>query len=75
MKVLSKHPPKSPRFAANPKVSRRERRSAETRERLFRAALDLFARKGFERVLYFRFLASNGNCVLVSAHVQLSPCN
>src|SRR5579859_3717396 len=26
---------------------RRERRSAETRERLFRAALDLFARKGF----------------------------
>ena len=36
---------------------------------------DLFARKGFERVLYFRFLASNGNCVLVSAHVQLSPCN
>jgi AcrR family transcriptional regulator len=28
-------------------VSRRERHSAERRERLFRAALDLFARKGF----------------------------
>jgi AcrR family transcriptional regulator len=35
------------RVASNPKVTRRERRSAETRERLFRAALDLFARKGF----------------------------
>jgi AcrR family transcriptional regulator len=29
-------------------LSRRERRSAEIRERLFRAALDLFARQGFE---------------------------
>jgi AcrR family transcriptional regulator len=30
-----------------PSHGRRERRSAETRERLFRASLDLFARKGF----------------------------
>jgi AcrR family transcriptional regulator len=29
-------------------ASRRERRSAETRERLFRSALQLFAQKGFE---------------------------
>jgi AcrR family transcriptional regulator len=28
-------------------ANRRERRRAETRERLFRAALDLFARRGF----------------------------
>ncbi len=34
---------------SNPPVaSRRERRSAETRERLFRSALQLFAQKGFE---------------------------
>ena len=31
----------------HPSHGRRERRSAETRERLFRASLDLFARKGF----------------------------
>lgn len=31
----------------NPRSNRRERRRAETRERLFRAALDLFARRGF----------------------------
>ncbi len=33
--------------AAGDKVTRRARRSAETRERLFRAALHLFAEKGF----------------------------
>jgi AcrR family transcriptional regulator len=30
-----------------PQANRRERRRAETRERLFRAALDLFAKRGF----------------------------
>lgn len=30
-----------------PRANRRERRRAETRERLFRAALDLFAKRGF----------------------------
>ncbi len=30
-----------------PRVNRRERRRAETRERLYRAALDLFAKRGF----------------------------
>src|SRR5579863_652091 len=37
----------SRRAGLNPSHGRRERRSAETRERLFRASLDLFARKGF----------------------------
>lgn len=41
-----------PNSAANPSLAsphtdRRQRRSAELRERIFRAALDLFARKGF----------------------------
>src|SRR5271155_5008045 len=36
-----------PRSPIRPSHGRRERRTAETRERLFRAALDLFARKGF----------------------------
>src|SRR5271167_465088 len=35
------------RSSAAPSRGRRERRTVETRERLFRAALDLFARKGF----------------------------
>src|ERR1700690_3713611 len=37
----------SRRAGLNPAHGRRERRSAGTRERLFRAALDLFARKVF----------------------------
>ena len=43
--VMHKSSPQSARTA--PPSSRRVRRSAETRERLFRTALDLFARKGF----------------------------
>src|ERR1700758_881464 len=40
--------PSSPFPPATPFTrGRRERRTAETRERLFRAALDLFAKKGF----------------------------
>ena len=39
--------PHLPEPASNPAPDRRQRRSAETRERLFRAALDLFAKKGF----------------------------
>jgi AcrR family transcriptional regulator len=35
------------RSGARPSHGRRERRSVETRERLFRASLDLFAKKGF----------------------------
>lgn len=39
--------PSSPKPPAVASPDRRQRRSAELRERLFRAALDLFARKGF----------------------------
>jgi len=47
MNARTQHPRRSPKLACNPELTRRERRTAETRERLFRAALDLFARKGF----------------------------
>jgi AcrR family transcriptional regulator len=46
-KSASKRPARRTRPAATQKATRRERRGAEIRERLFRAALDLFARKGF----------------------------
>jgi AcrR family transcriptional regulator len=47
VKTVSKRPPRRTRPAASQKATRHERRGAEIRERLFRAALDLFARKGF----------------------------
>jgi AcrR family transcriptional regulator len=47
VKTVSKRPARRTRPVASEKATRRERRSAEIRERLFRAALDLFARKGF----------------------------
>src|SRR6266566_4577887 len=40
------HPHRDPSGSAAP-IGRRQRRSAEIRERLFRAALNLFAQKGF----------------------------
>ncbi len=43
--MASRTAPISPK--ATPRTNRRERRRAETRERLFRAALELFARRGF----------------------------
>ena len=48
----TRKPPKPPRTPAEPTQhsaapDRRQRRSAETRDRLFRAALTLFGRKGF----------------------------
>jgi AcrR family transcriptional regulator len=43
--MASRTAPIPPKLVPNP--SRRERRRVETRERLFRAALDLFARRGF----------------------------
>src|SRR5207245_3023825 len=39
--------PASPPSPANKQLGRRERRAAETRERLFRAALRLFEERGF----------------------------
>jgi AcrR family transcriptional regulator len=47
VKSASKHAARRTRPQAHEKATRRERRSAEIREQLFRAALDLFARKGF----------------------------
>jgi AcrR family transcriptional regulator len=40
-------PVTAPRHARPPRAGRRERRRAETRTRLFRAALELFAERGF----------------------------
>jgi AcrR family transcriptional regulator len=48
--IMTRHSQSTPRsHEPSPAISldRRQRRSAELRERLFRAALDLFARKGF----------------------------
>src|SRR5213082_1824192 len=45
--ALSSKPSGKPNVAAAPSPNRRQRHSAEIRERLFRAALALFAKKGF----------------------------
>ncbi len=64
---------------------RRERRSAETRERLFRAALDLFARKGFTETTvediteaadvgkgtFFNYFPSKDHILLAFGEMQL----
>src|SRR5579864_9830763 len=64
---------------------RRERRSAETRERLFRSALDLFARKGFSETkveditesadvgkgTFFNYFPSKDHILLAFGEMQL----
>jgi AcrR family transcriptional regulator len=64
---------------------RRERRSAETRERLFRSALDLFARKGFTETTvediteaadvgkgtFFNYFPSKDHILLAFGEMQL----
>src|SRR6202050_4013881 len=64
---------------------RRERRSVETRERLFRAALDLFARKGFTETTveditqaadvgkgtFFNYFPSKDHILLAFGEMQL----
>ncbi|HKM68223.1 MAG TPA: TetR/AcrR family transcriptional regulator [Candidatus Acidoferrum sp.] len=71
----------SPTFPAN----RRERHSAERRERLFRAALDLFARKGFAETTveditnaadlgkgtFFNYFPSKDHILLAFGEMQL----
>src|SRR5215469_945992 len=47
MKVSTPHRPARKSPSQRTSSERRQRRSTETRERLFRAALGLFARKGF----------------------------
>src|ERR1700674_4943429 len=49
VKKANQKPSRPARCSARNAHGRRQRRSAETRERLFRAALDLFAKKGFAK--------------------------
>ena len=65
---------------------RRERRTVETRERLFRAALDLFARKGFNETTvgditeaadvgkgtFFNYFPSKDHILLAFGEMQLA---
>jgi AcrR family transcriptional regulator len=76
MKVISTPPP----------ANRRERQSAERRERLFRSALDLFARKGFGETTveditnaadlgkgtFFNYFPSKEHIILAFAEMQLA---
>ena len=69
-----------------PSHGRRERRSAETRERLFRASLDLFARKGFTETTvediteaadvgkgtFFNYFPSKDHILLAFGEMQLA---
>jgi AcrR family transcriptional regulator len=70
----------------SPSSDRRSRRSAEIRERLFRAALDLFARKGFAETTveditnaadvgkgtFFNYFPSKDHILLAFAEMQLA---
>lgn len=75
------------RRATNPKLpGRRERRTTETRERLFRAALDLFAKKGFAETTvediteaadvgkgtFFNYFPSKDHILLAFGEMQLA---
>ncbi len=73
-------------IAASEPSNRRERHSAERRERLFRAALDLFARKGFAETTveditnsadlgkgtFFNYFPSKEHILLAFGEMQLS---
>src|SRR4030088_3695915 len=68
-----------------PTSDRRQRRSAETRERLFRSALDLFAQKGFAETTvediteaadlgkgtFFNYFPSKDHILLAFGEMQL----
>jgi AcrR family transcriptional regulator len=72
--------------SAAPSRGRRERRTVETRERLFRAALDLFARKGFTETTvediteaadvgkgtFFNYFPSKDHILLAFGEMQLA---
>jgi AcrR family transcriptional regulator len=80
---ISTPTPKSP--LAAPGSDRRQRRSAELRERIFRAALDLFARKGFAETTveditnaadvgkgtFFNYFPSKDHILLAFGEMQL----
>jgi AcrR family transcriptional regulator len=74
------------RSPARPSRGRRERRTVETRERLFRAALDLFAKKGFTETTveditesadvgkgtFFNYFPSKDHILLAFGEMQLT---
>jgi AcrR family transcriptional regulator len=78
--------PRSSLIATASPSDRRQRRSAETRERLFRAALELFARKGFTETTvediteaadvgkgtFFNYFPSKDHILLAFGEMQLS---
>ncbi len=78
--------PKAQRSPTHNLRGRRERRTVETRERLFRAALDLFARKGFTETTvediteaadvgkgtFFNYFPSKDHILLAFGEMQLA---
>ncbi len=86
VKKLSTTASSTRRASAGPSHGRRERRTAETRERLFRAALDLFAKKGFTETTvediteaadvgkgtFFNYFPSKDHILLAFGEMQLA---
>jgi AcrR family transcriptional regulator len=86
VKKPSLKPSPRPHSRVRPSHGRRERRSAETRESLFRAALDLFARKGFTETkvediteaadvgkgTFFNYFPSKDHILLAFGEMQLA---
>jgi AcrR family transcriptional regulator len=86
VKKTTSKAPKPARSSSGPRHGRRARRSAETRERLFRAALDLFARKGFTETTvediteaadvgkgtFFNYFPSKDHILLAFGEMQLA---
>src|SRR5580658_10357436 len=85
VKKIPSRPSKARHAPGLPSHGRRERRSAETRERLFRSALDLFARKGFTETTvediteaadvgkgtFFNYFPSKDHILLAFGEMQL----
>jgi AcrR family transcriptional regulator len=89
MVIMSRHSKSAPRADVSSSRStsdRRRRRSVETRERLFRAALDLFAQKGFTETTvediteaadvgkgtFFNYFPSKDHILLAFGEMQFS---
>ena len=85
--ALHSHPgSNAPTSAPLPASDRRQRRSAETRERLFRSALELFGQKGFAETTvediteaadvgkgtFFNYFPSKDHILLAFGEMQLS---
>src|SRR6202007_257082 len=86
VKKTNSRPPERLASSTPDTLGRRERRTAETRERLFRAALDLFARKGFTETTvediteaadvgkgtFFNYFPSKDHILLAFGEMQLA---